>query len=119
MTASDLSGGQVRASGVTVKLSNTGKVLFLADFDPPGEGGFGDARRCALWLRDLLATGLGLTCYVKASGGKGLHVHLPLNRRQDFEEALRPRKATATATGRPGTVEPAFRVIDHCGPNCP
>ena len=34
MTASDLSGGQVRASGVTVKLSNTGKVLFLPGPQP-------------------------------------------------------------------------------------
>jgi hypothetical protein len=33
VTAIDLSGGQVRASGVTVKLSNTGKVLF-----PGGHG---------------------------------------------------------------------------------
>jgi bifunctional non-homologous end joining protein LigD len=59
----------------------------VVDFDPPGDDGFDDARRCALWLRDLLADELGLTCYVKTTGGKGLHVHLPLNRRQDFEEA--------------------------------
>jgi hypothetical protein len=39
VTAIDLSGGQVRASGVTVKLSNTGKVQF------PGDGhGHGSAR---------------------------------------------------------------------------
>jgi bifunctional non-homologous end joining protein LigD len=59
----------------------------VVDFDPPDSGGFEDARRCALWLRDLLEGELGLTCYVKTTGGKGLHVHLPLNRRQDFEEA--------------------------------
>jgi bifunctional non-homologous end joining protein LigD len=59
----------------------------VVDFDPPGEDGFDAARRCALWLRDLLQGELGLTCYVKTTGGKGLHVHLPLNRRQDFEEA--------------------------------
>jgi bifunctional non-homologous end joining protein LigD len=59
----------------------------VVDFDPPGEDGFDAARRCALWLRDLLEGELGLTCYVKTTGGKGLHVHLPLNRRQDFEEA--------------------------------
>ena len=59
----------------------------VVDFDPPGQDGFDAARRCALWLRDLLAGELGLTCYVKTTGGKGLHVHLPLNRRQDFEEA--------------------------------
>ena len=48
---------------------------------------FPAARRCALWLRDLLESELNLTCYVKTTGGKGLHVHLPLNRREDFEEA--------------------------------
>ena len=59
----------------------------VVDFDPPGGDRFDDARRCALWLRNLLEGELGLTCYVKTTGGKGLHVHLPLNRRQDFEEA--------------------------------
>ncbi len=59
----------------------------VVDFDPPGEDGFDAARRCALWLRDLLEGELGLTCYVKTTGGKGLHVHLPLNRRQDFADA--------------------------------
>ena len=37
MTNIDLSGGQVRASGVTVKLSNTGKVLFPDDGITKGE----------------------------------------------------------------------------------
>lgn len=37
MPASDLRGGQVRASGVTVKLSNTGKVLFPGDGITKGE----------------------------------------------------------------------------------
>ena len=37
MTAIDLSGGRVRASGVTVKLSNTGKVLFPGDGITKGE----------------------------------------------------------------------------------
>lgn len=59
----------------------------VVDFDPPDSAGFGDARRCALWLRDLLERELGLTCYVKTTGGKGLHVHLALNRRQDFADA--------------------------------
>ena len=56
------------------------------DFDPPGDDRFGDARRCALWLRDLAENELGLTSYVKTTGGKGLHVHVPLNRKQGFDE---------------------------------
>jgi len=59
----------------------------VVDFDPASADDFPDARRCALWLRDLLESELNLTCYVKTTGGKGLHVHLPLNRREDFEEA--------------------------------
>jgi bifunctional non-homologous end joining protein LigD len=59
----------------------------VIDFDPPGAQGFGDARRCALWLRALFDDELGLTCYVKTTGGKGLHVHVPLNQRQDFDTA--------------------------------
>ncbi len=37
MTTIDVSGDQVRASGVTVKLSNTGKVLFPGDGITKGE----------------------------------------------------------------------------------
>ena len=61
----------------------------VVDFDPPDSGGFGTARRCALWLRKLFDDELGLTCYVKTTGGKGLHVHLPLNGREDFDSARR------------------------------
>jgi bifunctional non-homologous end joining protein LigD len=61
----------------------------VVDFDPPDSGGFGAARRCALWLRKLFDEELGLTCYVKTTGGKGLHVHLPLNGREDFDSARR------------------------------
>jgi bifunctional non-homologous end joining protein LigD len=58
----------------------------VVDFDPPDNDGFDQARRCALWLRALLEDELGLTAYVKTTGGKGLHVHVPLNRKQGFEE---------------------------------
>jgi bifunctional non-homologous end joining protein LigD len=57
------------------------------DLDPPDAGGFGLARRAALQLRDLLEGGLGATAYVKTTGGKGLHVHLVLNRGAGFDEA--------------------------------
>jgi bifunctional non-homologous end joining protein LigD len=75
---------------VHVFLSRTGRLdrpdQLVVDLDPPGSGGFGQARRCALWLRRLLGDELGLTCYVKTTGGHGLHVHVPLNRRQDFDD---------------------------------
>lgn len=58
----------------------------VVDLDPPGSGGFEQARRCALWLRSLLEDELGLTSYVKTTGGRGLHVHVPLDRREGFDD---------------------------------
>ena len=55
------------------------------DLDPPGEGHFGEACRHALSLRGLLEGELGLTAYVKTTGGKGLHVHVPLRPEADFD----------------------------------
>jgi len=55
------------------------------DLDPPAEDGFEDARRCALDLRRLLEEDLGLTTYVKTTGGKGLHVHVPLRADEEFD----------------------------------
>ena len=66
------------------KLDCPDQVVF--DLDPPGTAGFGVARRAALWLRSLLAGELGATPFVKTTGGKGLHVHVPLSRRAGFDE---------------------------------
>lgn len=57
----------------------------MFDLDPPDEEHFGDACRHALNLRELLAGELGLTAYVKTTGGKGLHVHVPLRPEEDFD----------------------------------
>jgi bifunctional non-homologous end joining protein LigD len=54
------------------------------DLDPPAAEGFDNARRCALDLRRLLEDGLGLITYVKTTGGKGLHVHVPLRAEEGF-----------------------------------
>jgi bifunctional non-homologous end joining protein LigD len=55
------------------------------DLDPPDEDHFGDACRHALDLRELLQGELGLAAYVKTTGGKGLHVHVPLRPDDDFD----------------------------------
>jgi bifunctional non-homologous end joining protein LigD len=55
------------------------------DLDPTAADGFDEARRCALDLRRLLEDELGLTAYVKTTGGKGLHVHLPLRADEGFD----------------------------------
>jgi bifunctional non-homologous end joining protein LigD len=56
------------------------------DLDPPDAGGFDAARRGALWLKSLLTDELGVTPFVKTTGGKGLHVHVPLSRQEGFDE---------------------------------
>jgi bifunctional non-homologous end joining protein LigD len=66
------------------KLDAPDQVVF--DFDPPDGERFAEARRAALWARDLLDGELGLTSFVRTTGGRGLHVHVGLNRRADFEE---------------------------------
>ncbi|MBR7837168.1 non-homologous end-joining DNA ligase [Actinospica durhamensis] len=55
----------------------------LFDLDPPHE--FEEARHAALALRELL-TELGLPCVVKTTGGRGLHVGVPIERRYDADE---------------------------------
>jgi bifunctional non-homologous end joining protein LigD len=65
------------------KLDEPDQMVF--DFDPPDDGHFGQVRQAALWARELLATELGLTSYVRTTGGRGLHVHVALDRRAGFE----------------------------------
>src|SRR5256885_13465371 len=55
------------------------------DLDPPDGTRFAEGRQAALWARDLLEHDLGLVSFVRTSGGRGLHVHVPLNRRAGFD----------------------------------
>ena len=57
----------------------------IFDLDPPDADRFADVRVCALRLRELLTGELGLPTFVKTTGGNGLHVHVPLNAREDFD----------------------------------
>jgi bifunctional non-homologous end joining protein LigD len=59
------------------------------DLDPPDGEHFDEVRRLALELRGLLEGELGLTAFVKTTGGRGLHVHVPLAARDDFDTARR------------------------------
>ncbi len=65
------------------------------DLDPPAEEAFDDVRRCALTLRRLLEQDLGLTTYVKTTGGKGLHVHVPLRADEGFDQVRDFARAVA------------------------
>jgi bifunctional non-homologous end joining protein LigD len=55
------------------------------DFDPPDGKHFEQVRSAALWARELLDDELGLTGYVRTTGGRGLHVHVVLDRRAGFD----------------------------------
>ena len=59
------------------------QVIF--DLDPPDDDHFPQVVQAARRLRELLEGELGLTTYVKTTGGKGLHVHLPLVAEADFD----------------------------------
>jgi bifunctional non-homologous end joining protein LigD len=64
-------------------LDRPDQVVF--DLDPPDEAGFALARQHAVNLRRLLEDELGLATFVKTTGGKGLHVHVPLRPEHDFD----------------------------------
>jgi bifunctional non-homologous end joining protein LigD len=65
------------------------------DLDPGDPANILDCARVALILRDLLIP-LKLTSYVKTSGQKGLHVFVPLNRKETtFEDTKEFSKAVA------------------------
>jgi bifunctional non-homologous end joining protein LigD len=88
-----------------VFLSKTGELecpdQLVFDLDPPGEGRFGDAALLALRLRELLEDDLKLTAYVKTTGGKGLHVHVPLRASDDFDAVRRfARQASEVLAAR-------------------
>jgi bifunctional non-homologous end joining protein LigD len=60
----------------------------VIDLDPPDSQHFEQVRQAALWARELLDGELGLTSYVRTTGGRGLHVHVALDRRADFAAVL-------------------------------
>ncbi|HSJ30719.1 MAG TPA: DNA ligase D [Longimicrobiales bacterium] len=68
---------------------------FLIDLDPDEDIGWDLIVEAAVHVRDLLAE-LGLASFVKTTGGKGLHVVVPLVRRADWEEVRQFSKAVAS-----------------------
>jgi len=65
------------------------------DLDPGDGANILDCARVALILRDLLS-GMGIASFVKTSGNKGLHMFVPLNRKETtFEDTKTFSKAVA------------------------
>jgi bifunctional non-homologous end joining protein LigD len=95
-------------------LSRTGSLhqpdQLIFDLDPPGEDRFGDVRTVALRLRAILTDDLGLTCYVKTTGSKGLHVLVPLNGQEDFDAV---REFARQVAGLLATAEPGLVTVEQ------
>jgi bifunctional non-homologous end joining protein LigD len=71
------------------------------DLDPPGDDRFGEVAQLALRLRELLEDELKLTAYVKTTGGKGVHVQVPLRATEGFEAVRRfARQASEVLAAR-------------------
>lgn len=63
------------------RLHNPDQMIF--DLDPP-DSDFTPVRKAAKKLRAFL-TDIGLECFLKTTGSKGLHVMVPLDRAADFD----------------------------------
>jgi len=74
------------------RLDRPDRLVF--DLDPDEALPFGRAARAALDLRDILDR-LGLESFAKLTGGKGLHVVVPVDRRRGWEESRRFTRAVA------------------------
>jgi bifunctional non-homologous end joining protein LigD len=92
------------------KLDAPDQVVF--DWDPPDAGHFAQVRRVALWARELLDGELGLTSYVRTTGGRGLHVHVALDRSAGFDAVLdfAHRVASVLASRHPDAITTEQRV---------
>ena len=82
------------------KVSQPDHIVF--DLDPDEELDFPILKSAAVEVRDFLAE-LGLKTFLKATGGKGLHVVAPLNPKLGWDEVKSFAKAVADAlaTARP------------------
>jgi bifunctional non-homologous end joining protein LigD len=90
------------------QLGNPDQLVF--DLDPPDGDHFGDVRRAALALRGLLEDELGLTTFVKTTGGNGLHVHLTLDAKAGFDEA---REFARQAAGLLAARDPDLMTLEQ------
>jgi bifunctional non-homologous end joining protein LigD len=81
------------------------------DLDPTPQATFADVRAAALLVRDGLL-GLGLPSVAKTSGGRGIHVYVPIVRGPDQKEVwtFAKRFAISMAKLEPGLLTSEYRV---------
>jgi bifunctional non-homologous end joining protein LigD len=89
--------------------------LLVVDIDPP-EGAFDAAVEAARLVLEVL-DGLGVAFGVKTTGGKGLHVVAPIERRADQAQLRRAagRLTQIVAERRPDLITDEFRKADRAG----
>lgn len=66
----------------TDKLDKPDTLIF--DLDPPG-GDFGEVIFAAKEIRKLITGELGIAAFIKTTGSKGVHVEIPLQRKESFD----------------------------------
>lgn len=70
--------------------------LLVFDLDPDPSVGFSEVVRCAFRLKEIFEGG-GLQSFVKTTGGKGLHVCIPIEPKLSWDEAKALSRNVATA----------------------
>jgi bifunctional non-homologous end joining protein LigD len=76
---------EIHPWGVRIeKVDRPDRIIF--DLDPAEDLGFGDVVHAALEIRERLSA-LGLVSFVKTTGGKGLHVVLPIEPVDEWRDA--------------------------------
>jgi bifunctional non-homologous end joining protein LigD len=76
--------------------NNPDQMIF--DLDPPGED-FEPVRRGARFLKSILDE-IGLTAYLKTTGSHGLHIVIPLDRKDNFDSVREFANGIAAAMTR-------------------
>jgi bifunctional non-homologous end joining protein LigD len=93
----------------------TARALVL-DLDPRPPAGLAECARLALRLRALLSA-VGLATFPKTTGGRGLHLHVPLDGEAGFERTKAFARALAREVARedPGSVTERMPLAERAG----
>jgi bifunctional non-homologous end joining protein LigD len=74
--------------------------VLIFDLDPNPDVKWEEVLGATFLVRDILENELDLESFVKTSGGKGLHVYVPIERYSDWDEAREFTKSVSEAVKR-------------------